>query len=582
MNLFRLFETVWGELKAAIRFHRRSPGFSALAIVTLSGGFCAAAVLFSLVHSIIWRPLSYPNGDRLAIVWDRDLEPRTAATMLRSAAAANYADWKAENHVFAALGAARSGRALLQDADGSENLTTARVSADLLQVLGAEPLLGRWLLPEEDIAGNERVVVLSHGLWRSRFGGDRAILDRPIRLDDQPHRVIGVMPQGFVFPPAMRLPTGSALQPGDVWLPLGRPTSASPRDSRNLRVFGLLAPGVTFERADAELNVIAERLRRQYPATNLQSAVRVVSLHEQIVAPIRPTLWMLMAGVGLLVILTCANLSSLLVARLVTRSREMATRLALGAGRRQLIQQLMTENILLALLSSAIGLAAASWILIALPNLLPANFPRLADVHLSGFLVIFLLLGSIVSGILIAGAPVFLMRRLEAQAVLAEGGRSSFGGVRQARLRGLMISSQMAIAVTLLIGGALLIKSLRQLQGVDPGFDTGNLLVMQLSVPQSAYPTPDALQVLYPQLQERVAALPGVRSVATTVNVPFGQTRTGWNIDVEGSAVDRNQPPPSAGFHNVSRSYFRTMAIALQRGRSFNATDTPRPRSRRS
>jgi putative ABC transport system permease protein len=217
MDLFRFFEPVSGDLKAAVRSHWRSPGFSALAIATLSGGLCAAAVLFSITYHVLWRPPSYPNGDRIAVVWDRNLKPERADSPLRSAAAANYADWKTENHVFAAMGALRRGRTLLQDSDSAETLTTARVSADLVQVLGATPLLGRWLLPEEDITGTERVVVLSHSLWRRRFGGDPAILGRHIRLDDQPHRVVGVMPQGFTFPPVMRFQEGFVLQPGDVW-----------------------------------------------------------------------------------------------------------------------------------------------------------------------------------------------------------------------------------------------------------------------------------------------------------------------------------------------------------------------------
>jgi len=383
-----------------------------------------------------------------------------------------------------------------------------------------------------------------------------------------------VMPQGFVFPPMMRFQEGFVLQPGDAWLPLGRQTSASSRSSRNLWVFGLLTPGASVDTADTELNVIAARLRSQYPQTNLDSAVRVVSLHEQLVASIRPTLWMLMAGVGLLVILTCANLSSLLLARFIARSHDIATRIALGAGRRRLIRQLTTENVVLTLVSGAIGLAFASRILTALPGLLPADFPRLADIRLSASVVIFVLLGSVVSGILVAGAPIFLIARMDPQAFLREGGRNNFGSRRQARLRSLMISSQIAIAVTLLVGGSLLVKSLLQVQRVDPGFDTDDLLVMQLNVPPSLHPTPEALRLLYRGLEERVTALPGVRAAAAAARVPFGQVRSGWSIDIEGDPIDPI-PLPSAGYHNVSPSFFRTMGIALQRGRSFDATDTP-------
>jgi predicted permease len=371
----------------------------------------------------------------------------------------------------------------------------------------------------------------------------------------------------------MRFQEGFVLQPGDVWLPLGRQTSASSRSSRNLWVFALLAPGATVESADAELNVIADRLRSQFPETNLESAVRVVSLHEQLVASIRPTLWMLMAGVGLLVVMTCANLSSLLLARLVARSHEIATRIALGAGRRRLIRQWISENMLLTSVSGAIGLALASRILIALPGLLPADFPRLADIRLSAPIGIVLLLGSVVTGILVAGAPVFLIARMDPQAFLREGGRNNFGSLRQARLRSVMISAQIAIAVTLLVGGSLLVKSLLQVQRVDPGFDPEDLLVMQLNVPPSLYPAPEALRLLYRGLEERVTALPGVRAAAAAARVPFGQVRSGWNIDIEGDAIDP-VPLPTAGVHTVSASFFRTMGIALQRGRSFDATDT--------
>jgi putative ABC transport system permease protein len=568
------FEGLSGDLKAAARAHWRSPGFSVLALATLSGGLCAAAVLFSITYHVLWRPPSYPNGDRIAVVWDLNLRPERADSPLRSAAAANYADWKTESHEFAAMAALRRGRGLLQDSESSETVTTARVSADLMQVLGAAPLLGRWLLPEEDISGTERVVVLSHSLWRRRYGGDPAILGRDIQLDGQPHRVVGVMPGAFTFPPMMRFQEGFVLQPGDVWLPLGRQTSASSRTSRNLWVFGLLAPGATAAAADAELNVVADRLRSQYPESNLESAVRVVTLRDQLVATVRPTLWMLMAGVGLLVILTCANLSSLLLAGLIARSHEMATRIALGAGRRRLIRQLISENLLLTLVSGAIGLALASRILVMLPILLPADFPRLADIRLDSSVVLFVLFGAVVSGVLVAGAPVFLIARMDPQALLREGGRNNFGSLQQARMRGLMISSQIAIAVTLLVGGSLLVKSLLQVQRVDPGFDTDDLLVMQLNVPPSLYPAPEALRLLYRGLEERVMALPGVHAATVAARVPFSQVRSGWAIDIEGDPVDPN-PLPSAGYHNVGPLFFRTMAIPLQRGRSFDATDTP-------
>jgi len=252
----------------------------------------------------------------------------------------------------------------------------------------------------------------------------------------------------------------------------------------------------------------------------------------------------------------------------------MATRIALGAGRRRLIRQLTSENVLLTLVSGAIGLALASRILVLLPSLLPADFPRLADIRLSASVVVFVLLGSVVSGILVAGAPVFLIARMDPQAFLREGGRNNFGSLRQARLRSLMISSQIAIAVTLLVGGSLLVKSLLQVQRVDPGFDTEDLLVMQLNVPPSLYPAPEALRLLYRGLEERVTALPGVRAAAAAARVPFGQVRSGWSIDIEGDPIDPI-PLPSAGYHNVSPSFFRTMGIALQRGRSFDATDTP-------
>jgi predicted permease len=283
---------------------------------------------------------------------------------------------------------------------------------------------------------------------------------------------------------------------------------------------------------------------------------------------------MLMAGVGLLVILTGANLSSLLLARFIARSHDVATRIALGAGRRRLIRQLAIENVLLTFVSGAIGLALASRILIAMPSLLPADFPRLADIRLSASVVIFVLVGSVVSGILVAAGPIFLLARMDPQTFLREGGRNNFGSVRQARLRSLMISSQIAIAVTLLVGGSLLVKSLMQVQRVDPGFDTDDLLVMQLNVPPSLHPTPEALRLLYRGLEEHVTALPGVRAAAAAARVPFGQVRSGWSIDIEGDAVDPI-PLPSAGYHNVSPSFFRTMGIPLQRGRPFDATDTP-------
>jgi putative ABC transport system permease protein len=560
------------DIKVAFRAHRRSPAFTALAVFTLAAGLSVAAALFTVIEAAFLRPLPYANGERIVIVWDRNLKPASVAP-LRSAAPANYADWKSQTRSLSVMSAVRAGRTILEEGDVPEYLNVARVSADLPRVLGADVALGRWFLPEEDRTGTERLVILSHELWSRRFASDPAIVARTIRLDSQPYRVIGVMPRGFLFPPAFRLPAGSAILPADLWMPLGLQTAGSPRDSRYLRVFALLAPNVTASAADAELNVIADRLRSQYAATNAESGARVVPLHEQMVAPIRPTLWVLLAGVALLLLVTCANLSSLLLGRIVSRGREMATRIALGAGRARLIRQIVTENVLLALAGGALSLGLAHGLLGLLPVLLPPDLLNLPDLHVTPLSFAFIAALSVATGVLFGWAPAYLVSH-GGNASLAEDSRTSVGSRRQSMLRGAMVASQVALAVVLLIGDALLVKSFIRLQKLDLGFESANLLAMNVTLPASAFPTPEALKLFYREMEHRVGALPGVGAAATTANLPFGKIRPGWNIVIEGKLPSPNQPMPTAAYHNVSPAFFKAMGIRLRQGRDFGAEDT--------
>ena len=550
------------DLGFAVRTFRRSPVFVAGAILTLALGIGANTAVFSVVHGVLLKPLPFPEPERLVALWesnpDRDW---TAADV----APANVLDWREQNRVFTdvtALLTLRSQLALTGSGE-PQAVDAIFVCGNFFSVLGVPPLLGRWLRPEETWDDTERVVVLSHGFWRRSFGGDPKILGRDLRINARTYRVVGVMPPGFSYP----------LADLDVWIPMGwsKENRTQPYFRRAHYLFSVarLKPGVSLEQARADLRSIADRLEEQYPETNTHMGAGLTPLHEWVVGETRRPLLILLGAVGLVLLIACANVANLQLARATVRAREMALRSALGAGRGRLLRQLLTESLLLALLGGAAGVLLGAQGTRALLALAPGDIPRAAEIGLHPAVLLFSLAATVLTGLLFGLAPALRSVGAEAGEALRESRGAS--GQRGNRMRGSLMVAEVALAVVLAVGAALLAQSFLRLRQVDPGFRTENVLTAGLSLPGASYPETRAVGVLAGRLLERVETLPQVRSAAVTTALPLSGLSWTSDFTVEGWPAGRE----GTEFHRraVSPGYFRTLGVPLLQGRVFTAAD---------
>ena len=561
--------TLWQDLRYGARMLWKKPGFTAIAVLALALGIGANSAIFSVVNTVLLKPLPFENADRLVMVWERRPQQNRNAGPV---APADFLDWQSQNQVFERM-AASSGQAFNLTGAGEPAQVLAQVvSPGYFQVLGAQAAVGRTLLEEVDQPGGERVAVLSHRLWQRRFSGDPAVVGRAITLDTESYMVVGVMPASFSYPDTDTemwvAPQGRV--PG-IWLP-GSPDPATLRGLHYLLVTARLKPGVTIEQAQTEMETIAARLEQQYPDVNTGHTARVVSLHEQLIGDVRPALWVLLAAVGFVLLIACANVANLMLARATARHREMAVRAAMGAGRGRLIRQLLTESALLSLLGGAIGLFLAMWGVDLLVALSPENLPRLNEISVDWRVILFTLGVALLTGFAFGLAPAWQASHLDLNSALKEGGRSATEGFGRRRLRSILVVAEVALCIVLLIGAGLLIRSFWRLTEVRPGFDPENLLTMQLSLPRAKYPAEAQMAAFYDQVLRRLETLPGVESVAATWLLPMSGQDAGRGIEVEGYEPAPNERT-NAAFGNVSPGYFRTMRIPLMRGREFAETD---------
>ena len=544
-------EQLWSDVRYGLRGMRRSPGFTAVAVVALALGIGANSAIFSAVNAILLRPLGYRDPERLVVILNHGTGP---------VAPANFVDWKAQSRSFDNMGAAEFFGPDLTGSDPPEKLAGLRVSADILPLLGIRPAMGRFFTPEEDQPGREFEVILSYGLWQRQFGGDKNVLGRRIQLDSKTYTVAGVMPAGFQFAPFWATRT-------QLWAPLALGPRASKRGGNSLRVFARLKPDVSLEQAREEFSAITARLERQYPGSNRDA--RIVPLKEKVVGKIRPALLTLPSAVGFVLLIACANVAHMLLARSSARAHEVSVRAALGAGRGRLLRQFLAESLTMALLGGAVGLLLAWWGVRAMVRFGPAGIPRLETLSVDWRVACVTLAVSLLTGILFGLAPA-----LQASAeALKEGGRSGSGRARQ-RVRGLLVISEFALSLMLLIGAGLMVRSFLALEAIDPGFRPDHILTMILSVGGTQNAAPGRAQAFYQSALERVRSIPGVVSAGMTNHLPVAGDLWGLPFWVEGRPLPHPGEEPDGAFRLALPGYLETMKIPVVRGRTIEAGDT--------
>lgn len=553
------------DIRYSVRSLLKHPGFTAIVVVTLAVGIGASSAIFSVVNTVLIRPLPYAHAERIVAIQAIGRDGKRVQI-----SPANFLDWRAQNTVFEHLAAILTRPANLALADQAERLDLAMTSANFFSVFGTEPERGRFFIAAEEQPGHAPVVVVSHALWQRRFGGDESLVGKPITLDGNSYTVVGIAPPGFQYPDKT-----------DVWLPPFRlaPAMSERQDPTQVRGFGMLAavallkPGVSLPQAASEMDTITTRLRQQYPETNNRSFNPVVSLHKHLVGETGPMLLLLFGAVGFVLLIACANVANLLLVSAAARQKEMAIRTALGASRMRVMRQLLTESLILAFAGGAIGLLLALWGVALMMKLLPHDFPRVGEINLDWRVLAFTLLASVLTGILFGLAPALQTSKTDVQESLKESGRSSSGSRRHNRLRNLLIVGEVALSVVLLVGAGLLFRSFLRLQSVDTGFTSQQLLTVQLSPAGSNYRRDADYISFYSQAIERVSAIPGVEAVGAINTLPLGKGPTA-GFRIEGRPPLTIDKWPGGNYRTVNTDYFHAMNIPVVQGRAFNDHDT--------
>ena len=568
------------DLRYALRALAKNPGFAIAAILSLAIGIGANTSIFSITSALLLRPLPYKDASRLVILWNRS--PGLGITQ-DWFSTAQYFDIKNGHSGFEDVAIAFGTNDNLTGNGDPERIGTIRISSNLLPMLGYRAAMGRLFLPEEDTAGHNRTALLSYGTWARRFGADPHILGKSININGASCEIVGVLPKTFSLPREVMPTLYGAENQAEILLPFPmQPDSAQNRDHEDYNIVGKLKPGVTVAQAQAEMDTLTASLRRDHPQQyppNGGLTFGIVPLQEQVVGDARHTLFVLLGAVACVLLIACANVANLLLSRAVARQKEIAVRTALGASARRIIRQLLTESILLALCGGALGvifsILSVHWIHV----LGPKSVPRLDDIGVDRQALLFTLSLSVFSGILFGLAPALRIARIDLHSVLSDGTRGSAGtGAvwgRGNNLRRLLVVSELALSVILLIGAGLLTRSFAHLESVSPGFNPQNVLTLELTMNGHRYKDGPALLAAYRQLNERLERIPGVSAAGSITSLPLSEMFAWGPITIEGRT-----PPAGENFLNaderiVSGHYFEAMQIPLRRGRLFNDFDTP-------
>jgi putative ABC transport system permease protein len=551
-------ETFWQDLRFGFRQLLGKPGFTAIAILSLALGIGANTAIFSLVDAVLLRPLPFHDPDRLVMVWE---DAAKIGFPRNTPAPANYADWKAQNQVFEDMAAINWRTYNLTDEGEPEKVEAQGVTANFFQLLGVKPELGRVFTQEEDKPDGNKVALVSYGLWQRRFGGDPALIGKEILLDGQKHTVIGVTPPGFQF----------LSKEISLWVPMAfSPQELADRDSHYLTVVARMKPGVTLQGAGADIAAITQRIDRDHPTPGFELGSVVISMREQLSGDARPALIVLLVAVGFVLLIACANIANLLLSRGAARYREIAVRAALGAGRRRIIRQLLTESVLLAAAGGVFGLYFAWLSFSFLKQIIPSGMALNAGVRIDARVFGFTLLLSLLTGIVFGLAPALQAAKVDLNEALKQGGGRAGTGVGHRRLRSALVVIEIALALVLLVGAGLLIRAFLRLRALDIGLNPENALTLRTDLPPNKYGELPKRDAFYRQVLERVRALPGVVSAGYTTAAPLT-----WKGGTNSFRVEGREPKPGqdAQSRQVSTGYLETIGVKLRQGRFFDDHD---------
>jgi putative ABC transport system permease protein len=559
-----MMTSLGSDLRYGARLLFKNPGFTAIVVIALALGIGANSAIFSLINALLLRPLPFKDPDRLVWVWETqpqlDKAPFTPADFL---------DYQTQNQSFEQVATYFNHSLTLTGDAEPERLRAALVSANFFSVLGTEPFMGRAFLPEEGQPGASRAAVLSHSLWQHRFNSDPNVLGKLLTLNGVVFTVVGVMPRDFRYPnstielwvtPRQTLPELDVGSTEDVRLIRG---------AHWLPMIARLKPGVTLAQAQADMDSIARRLGQQY---NSSHGVRLISLHERVVGDVRLMLLALLGAVGLVLLIACANVANLLLARAAARRQEFAIRAAHGASRARLVQQYLTESLLLALLGGAAGLLLSYIMIHLLISVLPADIPRLQEIGLDARVLGFTLLASIFTGLAFGLIPALRASGVNLTDALKQESRGSTEGIRGNRARSLLVIFEVSLSLVVLVGASLLVKSFWRLGAVAPGFNPTNLLTLQIALPESKYGEPAKQTIFFQQMLARLENLPGVQAVAVSTDFPLEGDKETRPLVIEGQSVLPGENL-LVGFHAVSYNYFQAMGTPVIKGRAFTAAD---------
>ena len=554
--------TLIQDLKYGLRQLARNPGFTAIAVLTLALGIGANTAIFSVVNAVLLNPLPYPQPDRLVALYSR-----TAQFPNSSISYPNFLDWVRLNHSFSALAAYRADVFTLTAEGEPERVPVEFVSASFFSLLGIKPAMGRWFTPQEDQVGAAPVVILSGGLWKRKFGASPEILGKAITLNSTSYTVVGILPANFFY-------SGNSFQRSDVYVPIGQwddPIFRDRRASMGMDAVGRLKPGVTFAQAKADMDALATHLAEQYPEADKDTGITLVPLKQNVVGEMQDYLLMLLAAVGFVLLIACVNVANLMLARATGRSREFAIRVALGAGRRRVIRQVLTESTLLSLAGGGLGLLVATWGLQAALSVLPDVLPRADTIQLDARVLLFTLAACLLTGMLFGLAPALKTSATNLQETLKEGGRGT--SAAHHRIQRVFVVAEVALALILLVGAGLMIRTLAALWSVDPGFDAQHVLAFRATFPPIK--SPDAIRAMWRQLQDKVEALPGIRAASVSLgSMPtLSDSELPFWLEGEAKPASDSQMKISL-FYVVQPDYLKAMKIPLFRGRFLTSADT--------
>jgi predicted permease len=551
------------DVKYAVRVLLKTPGFTVAAILILALGIGANTAIFSIVNAVLLRPLPFKDSDRLVQIWHVPPPKSFPGMTTFSVSAANYLDWQDQNHAFEQMAIYSFAGFTFSNGDHPEALQGAAVSRDFFSVLRVQPILGRTFLPEEDQLGHDHVVILSNAMWKTHFGADPNIVGRNVAFDNQLYTVVGVMRPDFHLPDWAQ-----------VWKPMAW-TSAerAVRGEHHYLVVARLKPDVSLQQAQAEMTTISSRLEQQYPADDKGWGAVVVPLREQMVGDVRPALLILLGAVAFVLLIACANVANLTLAKTFARRKEIAIRSALGAGRSRILQQVLAETVLLSLVGGLVGLFIAKAGTTLITNFLADSLPRSLEINLDGWVLGFTLIVSLVTGIVAGLAPAFRLTTPDLNEALKQSGRtgSESGG---GRVRNLLVISEVALSLMLLVGAGLMIRSLWLLRRVDPGFDPNNVITMTVAVPGTRFTSALQETEFFDSALTRVHALPGVTAAGLIDDLPMDNSGSHQPIAIEGRPIVPMAEQPEVDVRVISPEYLRAMHVPLRRGRELNAADT--------